>query len=266
MHAYEYTFVRNKVMSLTGIDLNYYQSPGVQRRLNTYLRRSSHSNWYNFFCAISNDPTRLVKFKDYLTRNVSSFFQDTEAFEYLQKSILPKLVRTGSPHHLNLRVWSVGCTHGYDPYSLAIILAEVTGFYRRHYILATDVDHSAIEYARAGGPYSAKEVAKIPPHLLECYFNHRSNPIRDGDGYYVTEELRHRVTFRHQNLPTVPSESRFDIIICRDTVIHFAAEIKNRHALRPGGILFVDNDIATVISRSIDEFETVNTSLYRHKE
>ena len=251
-------------MNLTDIDLNYYPSPGVQRRLETYLLQSSHSNWRNFFYAISNDPTRLGKFKDYLNRNVSAFFYDTEMFEYLQKSILPELARMASPQHLNLRVWSVGCTCGYDAYSLAIILAEATGFYRRHYILATDIDRSTIKYARSGGPYSAKEVEKVPPHLLERYFDHRSNGIRDG-GYYVAEGMRRKVAFRRQNPLAIPSEGKFDIIVCRDAMLHLTAR-RLCDMLRPGGVLSVNKESATAIPRSVRDLQVANTSFYRRKK
>ena len=130
MEAYEYTFVRNQIFNLIGIDLNRYPGPQVQRRLGIYITQSGHANWPQFFRAISDDPTELCKFQDYLTINVSSFFQNTKNLKYLQTFILPELLR-GRP---KLYVWSVGCSHGHELYTLAIMLAEVTGFYHKHYI------------------------------------------------------------------------------------------------------------------------------------
>ena len=261
MEAREYIFIKRRVFNLTGVDLNCYKTPQVQRRLRTYLVKSGHADWHNFFRAVVNDPAALGKFRDYLTINVSSFFRDREKFEYLQKFILPGLMR-GYPR---LRVWSAGCSHGHEPYTLAIVLAEMTGLYRRHEILGTDIDHSALERAQAGGPYAAADVEKVPPILLSRYFR-----VGDG-GCYVIESLRRKVTLRSHNLLADPFESGLDLIVCRNVVIYFTAEVKARlykrfhDALRPGGVLFVGG--TEVISGATDlGFETAGISFYRRKD
>ncbi len=271
MEAYEYTFVRNKILNVIGVDLNCYHGPQIQRHLEAYLAQSSHSNWLNLFRAVSNDPTELEKFKDYLSINVSSFFQDMEKFEHLQKFILPELIRTVSLRHPKLHVWCVGCAHGHEAYSLSILLAEATGFYRRHYILATEEDRSAITYAQTGGPYSAEEVATVSAHLLNRYFDYRSNGVC-GAGYYVVESLRRKITFRCQNLLTDPFESGFDLIVCRNTAPLFASEVNDHlyrrfhDALRPGGVLFVGDEDKVISQTSDLGFETAGTSFYRRKK
>ena len=169
-----------------------------------------------------------------------------------------------------LRVWSAGCSHGHEPYSLAITLAEVTGFYRRHYILGTDIDRSALERAQTGGPYTDEEATKVPPPLLDRYFaRHPSG--NHGDGHYIIESLRRRMSFRYQNLLADPFERGFDLIVCRNVVIYFTAEVKDRlykrfyEALRPGGVLFVGG--TEIISKASDlGFETAGISFYRRKE
>jgi chemotaxis protein methyltransferase CheR len=266
MEPREYIYIKRKVLNLTGVDLDCYKTPQVQRRLKTYLVRSGYPNWHIFFRNVQNDPAAISKLKDYLTINVSSFFRDTEKFEYLQNSILPDLLRG----HIKLRVWSAGCSHGHEPYSLAIMLAEVTGFYRQHYILGTDIDRSALERAQAGGPYTDEEISKVPPPLLERYFTRDSGNDRD-DGYYIIKSLQRRMSFRYQNLLADPFEHEFDLIVCRNVVIYFTAEVKNRlyrhfyQALRPGGMLFVGG---TEIVPKASElgFETAGISFYRRKE
>ena len=78
MRDLEYSFVKHKILRLTGVDLNCYKSQQVIRRLGVYLRRSGYPNWPRFFRAIQNDPVELGKLKDYLTINVSSFLRDPE--------------------------------------------------------------------------------------------------------------------------------------------------------------------------------------------
>ncbi|MCP4544422.1 MAG: protein-glutamate O-methyltransferase CheR [Chloroflexi bacterium] len=266
MDAREYTFIKRQVFNLTGLNLDCYKAPQVQRRLKTYLVRSGHSDWHRFFCTISGDSVEVSKFKDYLTINVSSFFRDMERFEYLQRTILPELMRLVSPQRSALRMWSAGCSQGYEPYSLAMMLAEVTGLYRQHYILATDIDHSALEQGEAGGPYSADQVAKTPSHLINRYFS-----CQAADVYYVIESIKRQVTFRHHNLLADRFESGFDLIVCRNVVIYFTAEVKSRlyrqfyEALRPGGMLFVGG--TEVVFKPADlGFEAAGISFYRRKK
>ena len=258
MEAQEYSYIKREVLKLTGVDLNCYKSPQVQRRLKTFLLRSGHTAWTSFFRALRDDSATLNKLKDYLTINVSAFFRDSEKFEYLRESILPELLR-GRP---TLRLWSAGCSHGHEPYSLAILLSEATGPYRRHQILATDIDHSALERAQAGGLYSADEVANVPPALLKRYFQAQE------DGYRVVERLRRKITFRYHNLVSDPFESGFDLIVCRNVVIYFRTEVKDRlyrrfyDALRPCGVLFVGG--TEFLSKASDiGFESAGISFYR---
>jgi chemotaxis protein methyltransferase CheR len=271
METWEYSLVKREILSLTGVDLNAYKTQQMQRRLNAYLQRSNHSSWSDFFKSTRNNASEISKLKDYLTINVTSFFRDREKFGYLQKTILPELLRRRS----QLRVWSAGCSRGHEPYSLAIILAEIAGYYRRHEILATDIDRATLEWAKAGGPYSSDEVANLPESLLRRYF-------RLGEGsYYVTEDLRRRVTFCEHNLlsgafpasgnrhsASGANERGFDLIVCRNVVIYFTAEVKDRlyqffyDALRPGGILFVGG--TEIVSKaSTIGFETAGISFYR---
>ena len=236
MNTQEYSYVKREVLKLTGVDLSSYKAPQVQRRLKTFLLRSGHDTWTGFFRALRNDQVALSDLKDYLTINVSAFFRDPDKFEHLRESILPELLRGRT----TLSVWSAGCSHGHEPYTLAILLAEASGLYRRHQILATDIDNSALERAKAGGPYSTDEVANVPPDLLARYFKEVPK-----DSYQAIEQLRRKITFRYHNLLSDPFESSFDLIVCRNVVIYFTAEIKTQlyrrfsDALRPGGVLFV---------------------------
>jgi chemotaxis protein methyltransferase CheR len=236
MNAQEYSYVKREVLKLTGVDLNNYKAPQVQRRLKTFLLRSGYDSWTRFFRALRDDQVAIGELNDYLTINVSAFFRDPEKFECLRDSILPELLRGRT----TLRVWSAGCSHGHEPYSLAILLCEATGLYRRHQILATDIDHSALDRAKAGGPYSTDEVANVPSDLLSRYFKKVSE-----DSYQVIDVMRRKITFRYHNILSDPFESRFDLIVCRNVVIYFRAEAKDQlyrrfyDALSPGGVLFL---------------------------
>jgi chemotaxis protein methyltransferase CheR len=261
MDELEYNYIKHQVRLLTGVDLNCYKAPQMKRRLKAYLTRLGYPNWPKFFRTLRANSAELSKFKDYLTINVSSFFRDSEKYDYLRTFILPELLH----HHPSLRVWSAGCSRGQEAYSLAMLLAEANGSHYQHRLLATDIDKSALEWAKTGGPYHADEVVNVPTHLRLRYFN------IDNDKYWINEELQRRVIFRQHNLLADPIAGKFDLIICRNVVIYFEPQVKENlyrrfyDALRPGGVLFVGG--TEIVPKASDiGFETINISFYRRKK
>ena len=261
MEDIEYNYIKRQVLTLTAVDLNCYKAPQMQRRLKTYLSRSGQPNWSRFFRTIRSDPLELSKFKDYLTINVSAFFRDQEKYKFLQASILPDLLR----QRTSLRVWSAGCSRGQEVYSLALLLAQLSGDYRQHRLLATDIDNSALEWAKAGGPYSATDIANLAPALLLNNFNCHNNQ------YWVKDELRHAISFRQHNLLSDPIVGKSDLIVCRNVVIYFQPEAKDKlyrrfyNALKFDSVLFVGG--TEIIPKASDiGFETAGISFYRRKK
>jgi chemotaxis protein methyltransferase CheR len=258
MEALEYNYVRREILKLTGIDLHGYKSPQMQRRLSAYLLRSGSPTWAHLFRAIRQDEQAIRQLKDYLTINVSAFFRDIERYHYLQRVILPELLQ----RRASLRIWSAGCSRGQEPYSLALLLADHTSLTSRHRLLATDVDGTALAWAKAGGPYSAEDVVNVPTTLRARFFT------EEQGGYRVIESLRRQVSFRQHNLLTAPIEQTFDLIVCRNVVIYFTPEAKNElysqlyQALRPGGVLFVG--ATEVIARASEKgFVSKGISFYQ---
>ena len=260
MDTPEYELVKREILRLTGVDLNCYKSVQMQRRLGNYLARSGHRDWRTFFAAIKGDAVQAAKLKDHLTINVSAFFRDPEKFSYLQGRLLPEMLKGGA----SLRVWSAGCSRGHEPYTLAMMLGHLSGPYRKHYILATDMDLLALAAARAGGPYPREEVVNLPPAWLNAHLE------ESVGSYRVNEALRRQITFREQNMISDRFERGFDLIVCRNVVIYFTNEVKEDlyvrlcEALRPGGILFVGG--TEIISKASEiGFETAGITFYRRR-
>lgn len=260
MDAAEYNLIKREVMSLTGIDLNFYKDTQMQRRLNSYLLRVGQPSWRDYFKVVRQNNDELQKLRDYLTINVSSFYRDTEKYVHLQERVLPELLH----HNPKLRIWSAGCSRGQEPYTLALMLLELTGSFRRHYILASDLDRGALTFAKNGGPYTKDDIAGVSPILLKKYFK------QENDSYWVADELKQRITFKQHNLLADRFENNFDLIICRNVVIYFTAPVKDKlylnfyQALRPGGILFVGGTEIVPKAQEIG-FDTAGISFYRRR-
>lgn len=240
METETYTFLKQNVKKLLDINLEHYKDEQMKRRLDSWLVRCGAPGWHEYFTRLRSDGGELSRFRDYLTINVSAFFRDPERWKYLQENILPTLLKEAGRSNLlgRLRLWSAGCSHGAEPYTLAMLLDQLTPN-RQHELLATDLDHSILARARQGGPYSAEDVLNLSPALRVAYLQ------AGGPPFYVQRNLLKKITFCEQNMISDPFSSNFDLIICRNVVIYFTAETKDvlyrkfHAALRPGGVLFV---------------------------
>jgi two-component system, chemotaxis family, CheB/CheR fusion protein len=155
--------------------------------------------------------------------NVTAFFRDAPAWAFLASEIIPKLIGAKLPG-APIRVWSAGCASGEETYTIAIMLAEALGwdeFRRRVKIYATDVDEHALAQARQA-IYDAKAVKDLPTELLDKYFE------RAGTQYVFRSDLRRAMIFgRHDLIQDAPMP-RLDLVVCRNTLMYFNAEVQAR--------------------------------------
>lgn len=257
MNDTEYASLKHKIHGLLRIDIDAYKSQQMRRRLEAFVVRHSTGSLMQFRNRLDTDADLLNRLRDMLTINVSEFFRDFVQFEYLRSSVLPELLRRAG----KINIWSAACSHGQEPYSVAIILAEMSAGHRAR-ILATDLDRPAIRRAKAGGPYSPAEIRNVPKLLLQRHF------ISSGEGYKVVDKIRKRVEFREVDLISDQYEGGYDLLICRNTMMFFTGELKRRltrrfyDSLNPGGVLFLGGTEPLLGSERAG-FETLWGNFYR---
>ena len=234
MNDEEYSYVTKRVLSLTNIDLGCYKDQQMRRRLDGLIARVGVPGVASYCKLLEKDREALDKLRDFLTINVSEFFRDQEPFIRLRTQVLPDLLQRSS----GIRIWSAGCSHGGEPYSVAMLLAELGG-HQQHHILATDIDERILARARAGGPYTPADVKSVPKALLLKYFS-----PSDGS-YWIKDQIRRAVQFKRHNFLSDPIPSGFDLVMCRNVIIYFSTEAKQRlfqkfaHSLKESGVLWV---------------------------
>lgn len=233
-----YSRIKTVVKTNIGIDLEHYKDEQMRRRLDSWLVRSGMKSWDDYFARIKIDPDELLKFRNYLTINVTEFYRDSERWKHLQSTVFPLLLQQSSTSKPGLRVWSAGCSIGAEPFTLAMILDEIAPN-RKHYILGTDLDKGAISRALSGGAFLQEEVRGLSPAQRAAYLR------PGGPPFYVIESLIKKINFREQNMISDTFENEFDLIVCRNVVIYFTSETKDilykkfTASLRKGGILFI---------------------------
>jgi two-component system, chemotaxis family, CheB/CheR fusion protein len=223
-----------------GFDFTGYKRASLSRRIDKRIQAVGADSYLGYLDHLEVDPEEFTHLFNTILINVTSFFRDPPAWEYLGAEILPRLVadkREGEP----IRVWSAGCASGEEAYTLAMAIAEALGpeaVRERVKIYATDVDEEALNQARQAR-YTAKQVEAVPPALLERYFE------RNGQGYVFSKELRRSVIFgRHDLIQDAPI-SRIDLLVCRNTLMYLNSDTQSHvlarfsFALREGGYLFL---------------------------
>ncbi|GAF14355.1 chemotaxis protein methyltransferase CheR [Bacillus sp. JCM 19045] len=219
---------------LTGIELESYKRPQMERRLLSLAKKNGHSSLLSFGKAMKTDKVLLAECLEKMTINVTSFFRNSERWQTLVEQILPKLT-SGQD---SLKIWSAACSTGEEAYTLAIICAEHNISLQQSTLLASDLDASILEKARIA-KYKKDAVINVSPGMLTTYFNYKS------DEYAVKESLRKQISFTQRDLLSDSYPDGCDLIVCRNVCIYFTEEAKQliflklSQALRPGGILFV---------------------------
>jgi two-component system CheB/CheR fusion protein len=218
-----------------GFDFTAYKRPSLMRRISKRMHPVGIASIEEFLDNLQVHPEEFAPLFNTILINVTSFFRDADVWDMLRENIAQIQQRDGTA----IRVWSAGCAGGQEPYSAAMVLAELfgsEGFRERVKIYATDVDEDALREARLA-IYDARQVVDVPEDLLTKYF------ARSGDRYTFDRDLRRAVIFgRHDLIQDAPI-SRVDLLLCRNTLMYFNAEAQARimarfyFSVNPGGLL-----------------------------
>ncbi|WP_196594740.1 CheR family methyltransferase [Pectinatus sottacetonis] len=257
VNEHDWSTFKQKLNRKTGIDLDLYKEAQMKRRINNLVMRKGYKSFTEYLDFVAKDKDEFASFIEYLTINVSEFFRTPEKFSELETVIIPELLQR-SPR---LNIWSAGCSIGAEPYSIAMILDEKTPGVK-HRILASDLDVDILNKAKTG-IYSDNELKAISLGRKQKYFT------KTADGKFaVSPTIKSKIEFRRHNLLKDSFENNFDLILCRNVVIYFTEEAKDKlykeffKALKPGGILFVGGTEAVLNYRDMG-YENHRPFFYR---
>lgn len=265
MQAGVFKAIQEIVYDSSGILLKEGKQSMVSSRITRRLRALDIADERAYLEYLRSEPeTELVHLLDVISTNVTHFFREPEHFEQAG-AWLSQLLAGGQRR---LRLWSAASSTGEEPYSLAMTLAEAV---RRSWrgagqpdvrILATDISTTVLATAEAGR-YPVDKLGGIPDELRKRYLR------REGDACRVDQAVRALLLFKRLNLSTPPYPMRgpLDLVMCRNVMIYFDAELRQRivedchRLLRPGGYLFVGKSES--LSGTTAGFERAGPSVYR---
>ncbi len=224
----------------TGHDFSNYKHATVLRRIARRLQVHGLAELPEYLAFLRENVDEAGQLQRDLLITVTNFFRDKEAFEVLEREIIPKLFADKTAAD-TIRVWSVGTATGDEAYSLAILLDEYASHITnapKIQIFASDINEQAIAAARECF-YEETIVADVSPERLRRFF------VNEGDGYRVRKKIREMVLFAPHNILRDPPFSKLDLITCRNLLIYFNHETQEKvlgifnFALRRDGFLFL---------------------------
>jgi chemotaxis protein methyltransferase CheR len=213
---------------------------------------------------LESDPSgqELAMMIDSLTTNKTSFFRESQHFEFLERELLPAWRARGE----KIRIWCAGCSSGEEPYTIGITLKEALPDINRLdvKILATDISTRVLAKARQG-VYDKETLQDVPPGLVSRYFT----PIgtTSSRAYRVNDSVRSLITFARLNLMDPwPMNGPFNAIFCRNVMIYFDKPTQKKlvhrywELLEPGGHLFVGHSES--LTSTTQELRYVKPAVY----
>lgn len=265
----ELGLISNLVYTRFGIVLGQRKSALIIGRLQKILRTNQFATFRDYYDYVVNESSgeALLTLIDRISTNHTFFFRENDHFEYFTSVVLPEIAARN--HGLNkkkLKIWVPGCSSGEEPYTLAFLLMEFFGNSIKHWdvgILATDISTGALQKSRAG-IYEADNAGHLPRKYILSYFNKKPEGTCE-----IKQSVRDLLLFRRLNLiqDSYPFKGTFDIIFCRNVMIYFDGETRNRLVERfarysdPSAYLFIGHSES--IGRNNQYYRYVRPAIYR---
>lgn len=225
----------------TGIQYGESKRFYIERRLTERMTQVGLNKFVEYFSLLRRAGSEVEQLINIFTVNETYFYREDNQLRCLSRSLLPEVVRARNPGDL-VRIWSIPCSTGEEPYSIAIWLLEnwhLVDAYNIE-IVGSDIDTRVLAEA-AVGVYGERALSRLSPDLVERYF-------RSTDRFFsqIIDDLRESVKFSQTNLvdaPGMAAQGNFDVIFCRNVLIYFddtsrlAASHNLYESLNPGGFI-----------------------------
>ncbi|MBI4845945.1 MAG: late competence development ComFB family protein [Candidatus Omnitrophica bacterium] len=255
-----YQLLMQQIKLDRGADFSHYRDRLLKRRIALRMRACNVNSYSEYLQVLVHRPQEYEKLFEVMTINVSSFFRDAHVWAKLNESIFPEIIARKKEYPgQKIRIWSAGCSHGEEPYTLAIsfyLLLELEKPAPGLEIVATDIDKECLQLAKAA-KYSKECIKTLSPYLQKRFFI----PIEDK--YQVVPHVKDFVRVQEKNLIHDPSVSDADMVLCRNVFIYFNRSLQEHlimkfyEALSVGGY-FVLGTSENLLGEARDLFETVD--------
>jgi chemotaxis protein methyltransferase CheR len=226
----------------TGLAFTEAKRYFVDRRVKDRIAATGATSFASYFARLRSDAgDEIAQFINAVTINETYFYREDDQLRCLTADLLSERTKRKVSGE-TVRIWSVPCSTGEEPYSIAIWLLENWPEVDRFdiEIIGSDIDTRVLKLAMQG-LFGKRALMRLSPDLVARYF------AQEGpDQWRILDDLRQSVRFTPVNLvdrAATREHGRFDVIFCRNVLIYFddasrrAAAENLYENLLPGGYI-----------------------------
>jgi chemotaxis protein methyltransferase CheR len=226
----------------TGMSFTQSKRYFIDHRIEDRIAATGSSSFQAYFSLLRADADHEIEHLiNSFTVNETYFYREDHQLRCMTSNLLDEVIRgkqAGEP----MRIWSIPCSTGEEPYSIAMWLMENWKQVDQYdiEIVGSDIDTRALDTA-ANGVYGDRSLMRLSRDLIDRYF-----ALAPPDGYRIDAGLRNSIKFTRANLIDVKDMAQyrgFDIVFCRNVLIYFDDSSRRIAAenlydcLRPGGYI-----------------------------
>lgn len=228
-----------------GVTIRDNQKTFLQTQVSMRMREIGQDDYTTYYERVLDGVAGVLEWSILIDRLVvkeTNFFRHQPSLEYMRRILQTRIdnrLLSGA-----FDVWSVGCSTGEEPYSLAMLINESFDLAKMQPyfgVTATDISRAALSVAKTG-IYSKRKMEFIPTALRNRYFKKD-----DSHRYHVSQDLREKICFTQANILRVSDtpDMKFDVIFCQNVLIYFKKLLRHEvldtfaKRLKPGGILII---------------------------
>jgi chemotaxis protein methyltransferase WspC len=230
-----------------GLDPNIIGSNQIARAVHQRLLACGLPDVTTYRLRLETSPEEFDALIETIVVPETWLFRDREPFTFLSHYVKTEWL-PAYPHKI-LRILSIPCSTGEEPYSISICLLEAGLKSNNFHIDAVDISQKALDYAQQA-IYTQKSFRGGNLSLRQLYFN------RVGTNYQLKELVRNSVRFARGNILeplSLQEKQPYHVIFCRNLFIYFTPAARTRTIevlsglLSDRGLLFVGHSETSVI-------------------
>ncbi|MBP3772812.1 MAG: protein-glutamate O-methyltransferase CheR [Treponema sp.] len=211
----EFDMFRKVIYDESGITFSATNRSILDSRLKEKLREKQLDSIEEYYRLVMSNKEEMKIMLDSVTTNLTRFFRNQPHFDALVNYVIPHVIenkkKTGDT---TIKIWSAGCSTGEEPYTIAMILADVLPPPYKFQITASDISLKCLMTGQAGF-YPEARITGIPQKYLDRFFT------KNDRGYQVKPELMQTIKFDYHNLRNDSGARNLDVVFCRNVLIYF---------------------------------------------
>lgn len=223
----------------TGISPTALVKQVWETALSDRMRETNTLQEWDYFQKWINSPSEMQHFFDRIVVLETWFFRDSASFNYLPSYAFNEWYPRNKDKR-TLRLLSIPCSTGEEPYSMAISLIKA-GFPSRMFSIdAVDISPVAIAKAELG-IYGRNSFRNKDANDLFLYFD------AVDEGLKIKSKIREQVNFSIGNIfdyRFMAGSFKYDVVFCRNLLIYLHPDAQKnllriiQNILSPQGVVF----------------------------